>query len=71
VRCGSYSHTDATYYTTKSGAGVFDSGTMDWVAGLGGKHGARTARLERAITTTLLRGFAADRVGRKHPAHGK
>ena len=70
ARCGSYSHADATYYTTRSGAGVFDSGTMDWVAGLGGKHGARTARLERAITTTVLRGFATDRVGRKHPAHG-
>jgi len=69
--CGSHTHADATYYTTRSGAGVFDSGTMDWVAGLGGKHGSRTARLERTITTTVLRGFATDRVGRKHPAHGR
>jgi hypothetical protein len=70
VTCGSYRHADATYYTTKSGAGVFDSGTMDWVAGLAGRHGTRTARLERIITTNLLRWFATDRVGRKHPAHG-
>jgi hypothetical protein len=69
VHCGAYTHADATYYTTTSGAGVFDSGTMDWVAGLGGKYGKKTARLERTITTTLLRGFATDRVGRKHPAH--
>ena len=69
VTCGTYTHADATYYSTKSGAGVFDSGTTDWVAGLDGSHGDKTTRLERIITTTLLRGFATDRVGRKHPAH--
>jgi hypothetical protein len=67
VTCGAYTHADATYYTTLSGAGVFDSGTTDWVEGLGGKHGTRTARLERIITTTLLRGFATSRAGRTHP----
>ena len=71
VRCGRYRHADATYYSTKSGAGVFDSGTMDWVAGLDGTHGARTRRLEERITTNILRGFAEPGAGRRNPAHGR
>lgn len=67
VACGAYSHADATYYTTKSGAGVFNTGTMNWVAGLGGKHGARTEQLTRQITTNVLEAFAAGRAGKAHP----
>lgn len=69
VGCGQYTHADATYYTTQSGAGVFDSGTMGWVAGLAGRYGPRTKRLEQRITTTLLREFATGKAGRTHPAH--
>jgi hypothetical protein len=69
VSCGQYTHADAVYYSTRSGAGVFNTGTMGWVAGLGGSYGKRTQHLEQRITTTLLREFAAGPAGRKHPAH--
>jgi hypothetical protein len=68
VSCGHYTHADATYYTTKAGAGVFNTGTMGWVAGLGGRYGKRTQRLEQRITTTLFQEFAAGPAGRSHPA---
>jgi hypothetical protein len=73
VSCGHYTHADATYYTTSSGAGVFDTGTMGWVAGLAGRYGKRTQHLEQRITTTLLRKFGAGPAGRSHPTrhHGK
>ena len=70
VHCGPYQHADATYYSTKSGAGVFDVGTMSWVVGLTGSRGKRTQRLEQRITTNVLRGFASAKAGRAHPAHG-
>lgn len=68
VYCGPYTHADATYYSTRSGAGVFATGTMSWVVGLTGSRGARAQRLERTITTTVLRAFAAPKAGRTHPA---
>ncbi len=68
MKCGGFTHSDATYYTTRSGAGVFDSGTMGWVKGLSGLDGKRTQRLERQITTNLLQAFAAGPAGRTHPA---
>jgi hypothetical protein len=70
VYCGPYTHADATYYSTTSGAGVFDVGTMSWVVGLTGSRGARSQRLEQRITTNLLRAFALPRAGRAHPADG-
>jgi hypothetical protein len=70
VYCGPYTHADATYYSTKSGAGVFDVGTMSWVVGLSGSRGARTQRLEQRITTNLLRAFAKSKAGLAHPAQG-
>jgi hypothetical protein len=68
VRCGRYTEADASYYTSVSGAGVFDSGTMGWVAGLAGRHGSRTQRLEQRITETLLHAFATGKAGFAHPA---
>ena len=70
VYCGPYTHADATYYSTRSGAGVFDVGTMSWVLGLSGSRGATTEHLETTITTTVLRAFAAPKAGRTHPAGG-
>jgi hypothetical protein len=67
VACRNFTHADATYYTTKSGAGVFNTGTMNWVAGLTGKHGRRTAELDRQITTNVLRAFAAGPARKAHP----
>jgi hypothetical protein len=64
---------DAVYYTTASGAGVFSSGTQGWVCGLdpacpdsrGDRH---VAQALTAITTRLLRQFAAGPAGATHPA---
>ncbi|GAA3549668.1 hypothetical protein GCM10022197_00620 [Microlunatus spumicola] len=70
VYCGPYTHADATYYSTSSGAGVFDVGTMSWVVGLTGSRGERSRKLEERITTNVLRAFAARKAGRAHPAHG-
>lgn len=70
VHCGRYQHADATYYTAPSGAGVFDAGTMGWVAGLAGRDGWRTQQLEQRITTTLLHDFATAKAGRTHSALG-
>lgn len=69
-------HADVTYYTTPSGAGVFDTGTSAWVCALGdpgrcgpGRSNATAHHLITDITTTLLRAFAAGPAGRAHPAH--
>lgn len=70
VYCGPYTHADGTYYSTKSGAGVFATGTMSWVVGLNGSRGARTRRLEEQITTNVLRAFATPQAGLAHPAGG-
>ena len=71
VSCGRYTHADGTYYTTRSGAGVFNTGTMGWVAGLAGRYGKRIQHLEQRITTTLLEAFASGPAGRSHPARHK
>jgi hypothetical protein len=58
---------DAAYYTTRSGAAVFDSGTSDWIAALNSPTPA-VRRVVTAVTTRLLRAFAAGPAGRVHPA---
>jgi N,N-dimethylformamidase beta subunit-like, C-terminal len=58
---------DAAYYTTLSGAGVFDSGTSDWIAGLDSTTPV-VRRVVTAVTTRLLLAFAAGPAGRTHPA---
>ena len=76
VTCGTTKKNDfadATYYTTPSGAGVFSSGTQDWVCGMdpecrGGGPNGRTAQALDAITTRLLQQFAAGPAGHAHPA---
>jgi hypothetical protein len=70
---GLMSHSDMTYYSTASGAGVFDSATSLWTTALGrfcvltGKCGDR-ARVVGRITTNLLRAFAAGPAGMRHPS---
>lgn len=67
-------YSDATYYTTPSGAGVFDSGTSSWECALevfvcqAGRGNAKAQQVVRAITTRLLEAFAAGPAGRVHPA---
>ena len=58
---------EAAYYTTRSGAGVFDSGTSDWVAGLASPTPV-VRRVVTAVTTRLLVAFAKGPAGRAHPA---
>ena len=58
---------DAAYYTTRSGAAVFDSGTSDWVPGLDSPTPV-VRRVVTAVTTRLLVAFAAGPAGRAHPA---
>lgn len=68
------SHADVSYYVAKSGAGVFDAGTIDWVCTMGGGscHGrisGPTHRVTLQVTDNLLRAFARGPAGREHPAH--
>jgi len=70
---GVNSYADSAYYTHSSGAGVFNAGTMRWVASFGGLHlfglNRRTAAFTKAVTANLLRGFADGPAAAKHPAH--
>ncbi|MGE5292831.1 MAG: N,N-dimethylformamidase beta subunit family domain-containing protein [Micromonosporaceae bacterium] len=71
---GASSFADSAYYTVRSGAGVFASGTMRWVCAMRGTacgHGVtKAARLfVDTATINLLRAFAAGPAGRLHPAH--
>lgn len=74
VTCkGMAQFSDASYYTTPSGAGVFSSGTSSWICGTAtdcDQHGrsAKVAGILRTMTTTLLRTFAEGPAGRTHPA---
>jgi hypothetical protein len=73
VVCGAthtHEFSDVTYYTTPSGAGVFSSGTQDWVCGMDPacKGNGRVGQVLDAITTRLLQAFATGPAGRTHPA---
>jgi hypothetical protein len=66
------SYSDAAYYTTASGAGVFDSGTSAWVcklfSGCPADRPFAPNPLIQRITENLLRVFAAGPAGKAHPA---
>jgi hypothetical protein len=75
--CGPGRHTfsDATYYTTRSGAGVFATGSMDWLRALRGpdpQHSISAASVSfaRRVTSNLLAAMAAAPLGSTDPAHG-
>lgn len=72
VRCGdsTYRHISA-YHSRPSGAGVFATGTIDWVCGLDGTC-PRIARSEliRGMTANVLAAFAAGPAGLIHPSEG-
>jgi hypothetical protein len=76
--CGPGRHTfsDATYYTVRSGAGVFSAGSMEWVRALQGPDshhalGAAGVAFARTVTLNLLRAMAAGPMGHRHPAHAE
>jgi hypothetical protein len=66
---------DATYYTTASGAAVFSAGTQYWICGLDptcGRAGAPSDTVHKAIATItgrLFTAFAAGPAGNAHPAN--
>ncbi|REE99477.1 N,N-dimethylformamidase beta subunit family domain-containing protein [Thermomonospora umbrina] len=74
INCGAFVKTaDATYYTTRSGSGVFATGTMRWVCAMRGTacgHGVTGAaqRFVSRVTENLLRAMAAGPMGSAHPA---
>jgi hypothetical protein len=73
VTCrGRPDHSDVSYYTAPSGAGVFDSGTSAWVCALAdvcgpGARGDVVRAFTTRVTTTLLEVFAQGPAGRTHP----
>jgi hypothetical protein len=75
ARCpsGSPTHADASYYVARSGAAVFDAGSIDWACAVSTNcHGQvpdRTGGVVRTVTDNLLRAFARGPAGRTHPAH--
>jgi len=77
VRCGSSKHTysDVTYYTARSGAGVFSVGTMLWSKALRGtepRYGIdqRSVAFVRTVTSNLMTAMVAGPMGRTHPSSG-
>jgi hypothetical protein len=75
LACGTgLQYADVSYYTTSSGAAVFDAGTSKWVCALQqvtcgpGWGGRLTDRIVTAVTSRILTAFAAGPAGRAHPA---
>ncbi|MBO0823624.1 MAG: hypothetical protein J2P27_07160 [Actinobacteria bacterium] len=70
---GVNSYSDSAYYTTKSGAGVFATGTMRWVQSLGGTHifglNKRAWAFTEQVTSNVLHAFANGPAAEKYPAH--
>lgn len=70
---GTRTSSESTYYTTESGAGVVDLGTLRWTCALNGRCGAyqlsrRTVSFVRTVTDNILAQFALGPVGRHFPA---
>ena len=70
---GVNSYSDSAYYTHSGGAGVFNAGTMRWVASMGNLRSfglnARTARFTKRVTGNMLHAFADGPAAAKYPAH--
>lgn len=70
---GHASAQESAYYTTPSGAGVFDAGTMRWVCALGNRcvsHLNEAGRaFARTATLNLLTVYAQGPAGKVHPAN--
>jgi hypothetical protein len=70
---GVNSYSDSAYYTHRGGAGVFNTGTMRWVACSNGLRlfglTKREGQFTRQVTTNVLHGFADGPAAAKYPAH--
>ncbi|WP_239381727.1 N,N-dimethylformamidase beta subunit family domain-containing protein [Frankia sp. CIT1] len=65
-------HSDVSYYTADSGAGVFDAGTSAWVCAVtdvcgSGAAGPVVRDFVTTVTTTMLTTFAQGPAGHQHP----
>ena len=63
----------SVYYTTRSGAGVFTAGTLNWMCALlpkcsPGFPSHRTRNFVHRTTANILKAFARGPAGRRHPA---
>jgi hypothetical protein len=69
---GVNSYSDSAYYTHSSGAGVFNTGTMRWVASMYDLRAfgltPRTAAFTRKVTSNVLSAFAEGPAAHKYPA---
>jgi hypothetical protein len=65
---GVHSYSDSAYYTHRGGAGVINTGTMRWVAGLDGRAGRAAQRFTTRTTANVLRGFARGPAAGLYPA---
>jgi hypothetical protein len=71
---GVNSYADCAYYTHGSGAGVFNAGTMRWVASMARPYppfglDSRTAAFVTGVIENVLRAFAGGPAAAKYPAH--
>ena len=62
---------NAAYYTARSGAGVFSTGTMRWVRALDRSPSVAPEAwpFVQRVTANVLRAFAVGPCGQAHPAH--
>jgi hypothetical protein len=73
IKCkGTHTYSDSAYYTTDSGAGVFNTGTMNWTRALYplSTRGfpQKTADFVLRVTTNLLNAFKDGPAGERFPA---
>jgi hypothetical protein len=69
---GVNSYADSAYYTHRSGAGVFNAGTMRWVASMGPPRifgeNPRVWGFTKQVSSNILRAFADGPAAHKYPA---
>jgi hypothetical protein len=78
IGCGRSGFADTIYYSSGSGAGVFDAGTLEWECALADHQSPgecaplhdnqRGDHVVQQITERLLRAFVAGPAGLLHPA---
>jgi len=71
---GVHSYSDSAYYTHRGGAGVFNTGTMRWVASSARPYppfglNRHTAEFVSRVNANVLRAFADGPAATRHPAH--
>ena len=66
-------HASVTYYSAKSGAGVFAAGTIHWTCALMAVRCSSVSNIPvvRKATENILRAFAEGPAGLKHPSAGR